>query len=278
MARLHDGTELDVSVIGDGPTVLLPISTAITDEPQASQMRAWGAEPDVGQRLATGLAGAGFRVVAADYEGHRARHPASSLTAAAVAADLLALADAPRFAYYGYSWLALAGLQLAVRTDRLTALVMGGYPPLGGPYAEMLGVTRAAHRMAVDNAGKSSSPADITPGDWESVEVSVPPAQTGQYVTLYESLESFDERAALEGLRIPRMAFAGAEDNIQYGAKWGDLRVPIAERLAENRSELESLGWSVTLIPGVDHMAGMRPGLVLPLLLEIFSPLADLRK
>ncbi|SNY53846.1 alpha/beta fold hydrolase [Paractinoplanes atraurantiacus] len=272
MARLHDGTELPVTVLGDGPAVLLPISIAVTEEPRASEMRAWGAEPDTGHQLATGLVAAGFRVVAADYEAHRASHPAP-LTAATVASDLLALVEDSRFAYYGYSWLALAGLQLAIRTDRLTALVMGGYPPLGGPYAEMLAVTRAAHRMAVE---KPAAPASVTPGDWDSVEVTVPPSQTAQYVSLYESLASFDERAV--SLSIPRTAFAGAEDNIQYGPKWGDLRVPIADRLAENKAELASRGWDVRLIPGVDHMAGMRPELVLPILLDNFSALADLRK
>jgi hypothetical protein len=41
-------------------------------------------------------------------------------------------AGAERFAYYGYSWLALSGLQLAIRTDRLAALVMGGFDDLVG--------------------------------------------------------------------------------------------------------------------------------------------------
>ena len=70
-----------------------------------------------------------------------------------MAGDLLAIADAvgaERFAYYGYSWLALSGLQLAVRTDRLAALAMDRYPPYAGPYAEMLRVTRAAHQQAVN--------------------------------------------------------------------------------------------------------------------------------
>ncbi|MFG1995150.1 alpha/beta fold hydrolase [Actinoplanes sp. NPDC048988] len=272
MARLHDGTELEVTVLGDGPVVLLPMGVTVTEEPRASQMRAWGAEPDTGHLLAAGLAAAGFRVVAADYEAHRASHPAA-LTAATVAQDLLALTGGERFAYYGYSWLALAGLQLAIRTDRMTALVMGGYPPLGGPYAEMLAVTRAAHRMATE---KPATGGPVTPGDWESVEVTVPPEQTAQYVSLYESLTSFDERTAV--LTIPRMAFAGSEDNIQYGPKWGSVRVPIAERLIRNRAELESMGWGVQLIPGVDHTAGMRPELVLPVLLDNFSALADLRK
>lgn len=32
-----------------------------------------------------------------------------------------------KFSYYGYSWLALVGLQLAIRTNRLESLIMGGF-------------------------------------------------------------------------------------------------------------------------------------------------------
>ena len=53
-------------------------------------------------------------MVAFDYEGHVLQVPKpDTLTPANLAADLLAVADAAgadRFAYYGYSWLALAGL------------------------------------------------------------------------------------------------------------------------------------------------------------------------
>src|SRR5690349_6188103 len=162
-ARLHDGSPLEVTVLGDGPAVVLPVSMIVREGAEAEQMRAWGADPNVGPTIAAGLADAGFRVIAADYEGHLAEHPKPvTLTASAVATDLLAVADAAgahRFAYYGYSWLALAGLQLAIRTDRLTALAMGGFPPLGGPYAPMLTVTRASYRMALDRAGQP--PGDI---------------------------------------------------------------------------------------------------------------------
>jgi pimeloyl-ACP methyl ester carboxylesterase len=177
-----------------------------------------------------------------------------------VAHDLLAIADAAgadRFAYYGYSWLALAGLQLAIRTDRLTALAMGGFPPLGGPYAAMLAVTRAAHRQARDARPQNT---DITPGDWESSEVTATPAQTGQYVTLYESLRGFDESAV--ELTIPRFAFAGADDVIRYPAAWDDARVDIGPALAANRAELEARGWRVELLPGRDHLTAMHAEVV----------------
>jgi pimeloyl-ACP methyl ester carboxylesterase len=270
-ARLHDNEALDVTVQGDGPAVLLPVSITVIEGETAEQMRAWGADPNVGHTLATSLADAGFRVITADYEGHLAQHPKPrTLDASAVAADLLAVADAAgadRFAYYGYSWLALAGLQLAIRTDRLTALAMGGYPPLGGPYETMLDVTRTAHRMALANRDTPPDVVEIEPGDWESAEVTQTPEQTEQYVTLYESLRDFDERAALDRLTVPGLAFAGADDNIAYGPKWGNAYVAIGEPLARHRDELVQRGWTVEIVPDADHMYAMHAATVLPILL-----------
>jgi pimeloyl-ACP methyl ester carboxylesterase len=270
-ARLHDDSPLQVAVLGDGPAVLLPVSTTVIDGEAAEQMRAWGAEPNLGHTLATGLADAGLQVIAADYEGHLAQHPKPrTLSAHAVATDLLAIADAAgadRFAYYGYSWLALAGLQLAIRTDRLTALAMGAFPPLGGPYGPMLAVTRAAHRMALANRDKQpDAAAEVQPGDWDAVEVTQTPDQTQQYVTLYESVQDFDERAALDRLGIPRLAFAGANDNITYGPKWDSAYVAIADALRTYRDELTKRGWTVELIPDTDHISAMQATNVLPIL------------
>jgi pimeloyl-ACP methyl ester carboxylesterase len=269
-ARLHDGSPLDVAVLGDGPAVLLPVGTTVIDGEAAEQMRAWGADPSLGHTLATSLAGAGLRVIAADYEGHLTQHPKPrTLSAPTVATDLLAIADAAgadRFAYYGYSWLAMAGLQLAIRTDRLTALAMGAFPPLDAPYGPMLTVTRAAHRMALANRDKPPAAVDVQPGDWDAAEVTQTPDQTRQYVTLYESLRDFDERAALERLRIPRLAFAGAHDNITYGAKWDNAYVAIGDALSRNRDELTKRGWTVELIPDTDHVSAMQATRVLPIL------------
>ncbi|CCH33085.1 alpha/beta hydrolase [Actinosynnema sp. NPDC047251] len=267
-ARLHDGSTLEVSVLGDGPAVLLPVGTALSDDATAERMRAWGADPNLGHTLATSLADAGFRVVAADYEGHLAQHPKPhTLDATAVAADLLTIADAAgadRFAYYGYSWLGLAGLQLAIRTDRLTALAMGGFPPLDAPYGPMLTVTLATHRLAL--AGGQPAETEAVPGDWDTVEVTLNPDQTRQYVTLYESLQDFDERAALDRLDVPRLVFAGENDNITYGPKWDNAHVVIADALRRHRDELVRRGWAVELVPDTDHMTAMRADAVLPVL------------
>eukprot|EP01116_Phalansterium_solitarium_P001511 TRINITY_DN1131_c0_g1_i1.p2 TRINITY_DN1131_c0_g1~~TRINITY_DN1131_c0_g1_i1.p2 ORF type:complete len:320 (+),score=114.71 TRINITY_DN1131_c0_g1_i1:291-1250(+) len=296
-AALHDGHSIPFEVHGDGPALLLPVNPQPVEGSKADEMRKWGVDPSLGRNLIEGLRDA-FRVIAFDYEGHvmHAHPKPDTLTPEHIACDFLAVADAAgahRFAYYGYSWLALSGLQLAIRTDRLTALVMGGFPPLGGPYAEMLRVTAATHAMAVANADKTSKPdgdqalhanaattpaaekydwssAKTTPAvssaetpsadeyDWASSEVSLSDAQTRQFVTLYEALRDFDDRAAQHKLACPRLCFAGAADVIEYGAKWGGVRVDIAGPLSAQRSTLDALGWTVRVLDGLDHTQAMQ--------------------
>jgi pimeloyl-ACP methyl ester carboxylesterase len=262
-ALLHDGSRLVVQTVGEGPPVLAAVRTAAYPPHQVATMRQWGADPTYGQGLADGLADS-FRVVTADYEGHRMAHPApESLTPANLAADLLAVADAAgvdRFAYYGYSWLALAGLQLAIRTDRVNGLVMGGFPPLQGPYAEMLAVTRAAHDLATARDPGADSP-EVAPGDWDNVSIQADPAQTRQFVTLYEALRNFDDQVSTR-LSIPALCFAGEQDNIVYGPSWGDVRVAMADPLRSRRADLESSGWTVRLLPGLDHLTAMHADVV----------------
>ena len=150
-ARLHDGSAIEIEIQGEGPALLLPVNPRPIEGPQAEQLRQYGADPALGKSLMDGLSDA-FQVVAFDYEGNVMSTPkAETLTPGNVVADLLAVADAAkadRFAYYGYSWLAMIGLQLAIRTHRLSALIMGGFPPLHAPYEEMLRVTTAAYEMA----------------------------------------------------------------------------------------------------------------------------------
>lgn len=154
-ATLHDGSQLSVHIRGEGPAILLPVNPVPIKGTQAEEMRKWGADPALGHNLMAGLCD-GYRVIAFDYEGHAMAAPKPhTLTPDRIADDFLAVADcagAQQFAYYGYSWLALSGLQLALRTDRLTALIMGGFPPLHGPYREMLAVTMATHAKASGNA------------------------------------------------------------------------------------------------------------------------------
>src|SRR5262249_40835325 len=117
-ARFHDGSTIKIEVHGTGPALLLPFKPQPETGPRAESMRQWGADPALGQSLIVGLQDI-FRVVAFDYEGHLQRAPRpDSLTPDTVVSDFLVIADsvgAERFAYYGYSWLGMLGLQLAIR-------------------------------------------------------------------------------------------------------------------------------------------------------------------
>ncbi|WP_345761631.1 alpha/beta fold hydrolase [Diaminobutyricibacter sp. McL0608] len=292
--RLSDGSTIEAVIEGAGPAVLLPVDPIPVTGDRAAELRKWGVDPALGRRLVDGLSDR-FRVVAFDYEGHLAEHPKpDSLTPGNVAFDLLTVADAAgtdRFAYYGYSWLALAGLQLALRTDRLSALVMGGYPPLDGPYEEMLAVTEAGHDQAIAAAerreaaaaadapepepaptpapgtGSPDSP-DFDPADfdWTSVEITLTEEQTRQYLTLYRELQGFDDRSIQDRLTIPRLCFAGSADTIDYDGSWGGVTVDLAGPLVRERDTLQRLGWQVHVLEGLDHTSAMQPDAVLPII------------
>jgi pimeloyl-ACP methyl ester carboxylesterase len=270
-AKLHDGSTIAVEVNGRGPTVLLPVNPRPVEGPQAEEMRRWGADPALGRSLIDGLSDA-FRVVAFDYEGHVLQVPKpDTLTPANVAGDLLAVADAAgadRFAWYGYSWLALCGLQLAIRTDRLAALAMGGFPPIGGPYAEMLRVTMATHEMASSPRSTAPAPpaAEAPPDelDWSQAEMTLTEPQTRQFVTLYQGLEGFDDLAALARVGCPRLCFVGSADTITYDERWGGVQVDMAGPVRRRRAELEALGWQVRVLEGLDHIKAMQAASVLP--------------
>jgi pimeloyl-ACP methyl ester carboxylesterase len=271
-AELHDGSVIAVEVDGAGPVVLLPVNPQPVEGPQADTMREWGADPALGRSLVDGMRDA-FRVVAFDYEGHVLANPKpDTLTPAHVAQDFLAVADAAgadRFAFYGYSWLAACGLQLAIRTDRLSALVMGGFPSIDGPYAEMLRITMATHDMSkATPTTPRRQPADQPAGDrdWSAVEVTMSQSQTRQFVTLYQELQDFDDRAAQARITCPRLCFAGSKDEIEYGERWGDVVVRIAAPLIRQRAELERVGWSVHVLDGLDHTQAMQAINVLPIL------------
>jgi pimeloyl-ACP methyl ester carboxylesterase len=267
IATMHDGASIDVTVEGDGPTVLLAVDPTPAEGAQAEEMVAWGADPALGRSLVEGLVDV-FRVAAFPYESHvLARPKPDTLTPDAVVADVLAVADAvgaDGFAYYGYSWLALVGLQLAIRTDRLTALVMGGFPPLSGPYAAMLAVTEASHRMATNPP--PPRPGEVVAGDWSTVDMELSEGQTRQFVTLYRDLEAFDDEGAQGLVSCPRMCFVGSEDRIEYDDRWDGAVVDIAGSVVARREELRALGWQVEVLPGLDHAQAMQAGAVLPTL------------
>lgn len=261
-ARLHDGSTVEIEVHGEGPTLLLPVNPRPVEGQQAEEMRKYGADPALGQALIRGLSDI-FRVVAFDYEGNVMNVPKPhTLTPDNVAKDMLAVADAveaDRFAYYGYSWLGMVGLQLATRTARLSALIVGGFPPINGPYVEMLGITTASYEMA--GGVPTPQPSD---DEWSSSALSKD--QTQQFVTLYQALQGFDDHAVQARITCLRLCFVGSADAIQYGKNWGDVYVNLAGPMISGRAELEALGWDVRVLEGLDHIQAMQAAQVVPTL------------
>lgn len=194
-----------------------------------------------------------YRVLVLDYPrlgpdiGRSEPIPVGEMTADRVCADLLAVADAvgfERFAFWGYSWGGVIGLQLASRTDRVAALACGGWPPLGGPYEDMLKITR---KMA----------------DAPNI-----PVRMDQFVTFYESVQGWPEADAVSRISCPRMAFVGAEDEMEYP---DGVTLRLAGTLRERREELQHLRWQVTEIPGRDHGVFLDPAAIVPIVREFLD-------
>lgn len=297
--KLHDREDIEVFIKGEGPAIMLSVNPFPIEGAKAEELKAWGVDPALGYHLIEQLSQS-YRVIAFDYEGHLFHKPKpQTLTAVNIVQDFLAIADAAeaaQFAYYGYSWLALVGLQLAIRSERLTSLIMGGYPPIHGPYEQMLAVTNATHLASVQNASfdyssygaasladdasqtvqlndaansassDNSEPTNYDDYDWSQVEVSMNEGQTKQFVTLYEHLQSFNDREAQALIQCPKLCFAGSKDTIHYGEQWGNVVVDIVGPLQEHRTELARLGWEVHIFDGLDHTGAMQPNHVLPLI------------
>lgn len=90
--------------------------------------------------------------------------------------------------------------------------------------------------------------------------------QTRQFVTLYQALQGFDDRAAQARISCPRLCFVGSADEIEYGERWGGTRVSFAGPVISRRAELDALGWQVRVLDGLDHTQAMQAARVLPIL------------
>ena len=190
-----------------------------------------------------------YRVIVMDYPptGRDANVLASRFTPEHVCADILAVANAAGagcFAWYGYSWGGLVGHQLAAKTDRLSALVCGGFPPLGAPYVDLLSASEVAARRTVGGVDRLM-------------------------VTFFRGLEDWHDRDALAMFTCPRMTFAGAEDVVTAP---GASPIRIGPLLAEHRDELERMGWTVRLVPRYRHDLFAHADVVVPLLRNFLDP------
>ncbi|WP_167629506.1 alpha/beta fold hydrolase [Listeria valentina] len=275
--QLVDGTKILVGLVGDPnkKVIMLPVAKPSVYGEEAESLKHWGMDPHFGKHFVEGLSD-DFQILYFDYEGHRFRHPQpKDFSPDSITKDLLTIADQMKirtFSYYGYSWLALAGLQLDIRTDRLESLIMGGFPPVDGPYKEMLIVTRKTYEQALASQNEflvqeqeAISHEEI---DWENIQVKIDPKQTQQFLKLYEALENFEDKTISLRSKIPRLGFAGEQDTIVYGEKFGNVTVDIVGALQKNKSNLEKQGWNIEILKGskMNHTKAMQPKVVLPLL------------
>lgn len=201
-----------------------------------------------------------YRVLLVDHPsiGRSDAIPPSELTADRVCGDLLAVADAAgfgRFAYWGYSWGGAVGLQLAARTDRLSALVVGGWPPLGGPYDGVL----AGVRIQLDDPPASA------------MVVLRGTDQYAQWMTFYNSLRGWSEQEALAAIACPRLVFTAADGDSDAGG----VPLPLASTIRACRTELQRLGWEVREIPDRDFSVCLEPQTVVPVVREFLDRVTD---
>ncbi len=245
-AIAHDGSTIYFEVHGSGEHFLFM-------GPGTAAPRALAASP--GQKLVPealelmarakqayiDTLGSKYRLIFIEYPGIEPK--LYTLTPSAVARDYLAIADAAgaqQFAYAGFSWGCVTGLQLALRSDRMTALVCGGFPVMDGIYDDMLTTTRTM----------ASGPASLYGLQSNS------PENGRQFLTYYEGLQSFDDRLVQDALTIPRLNWIGDRDLPTLN---GEPLTHMGEVVIRNRAELEAAGWDVRIVPGKNHLDGAAP-------------------
>ena len=257
-ALAHDGSPIYFEVHGNGEKFLfLGPGTAVARALPALPGRE--VMPEVFEALARAkqayidALGSKYRLIFIEYPGIEPK--LYTLTPAAVARDYLAIADAagaPEFAYAGFSWGCVTGLQLALRTDRLTALVCGGFPVMDGIYEDMLKTTRTM----------SEGPASLYGIESDS------PENGRQFLTYYEGLQSFDDRSVQGALGIPRLNWIGDQDLPTLNGK---PLTHMGKVIIRNRAELEAAGWDVRIIRGKNHLDGAAPDVQVPVIDEWLS-------
>jgi pimeloyl-ACP methyl ester carboxylesterase len=252
--RLTDGVKITFEVRGErGPFVYLGPHVYLTPSIPGNERLADAFTEALSDR---------YRVILADWprgigESIPARRESLSVTNAVK--DVLEIADAAgaeEFAWWGYSFGGALGLQLAARTDRISALVVGGYPPIWQPTSEMLA---SVYRMLRMQETMSHLVQGLPPID---------PEIHRQSIEFYSSIAAQDEYALVESISCPRMVFHDSEDCINLGGLNHDL----AERTRASEEELISLGWRVNWIEtGLGHFALQNPEKCLP----AFVPFLD---
>ena len=190
-----------------------------------------------------------YRVLLVDYPNvGRTLVPApAEMTPDRVYSDLMSVADAAgldRFSYCGHLWGAINGLMLASRSNRVSALICGTWPPLGAPYADML-------------RGGEMQLAEPPP---HAMVILRNPEQYAQWRTFYAGMQDWPEAEIAAAITCPRLALIGA--NAESSVAGIPLR--LVERLREARPTLEAMGWTVREIPGAETAAILDPAVMVP--------------
>jgi pimeloyl-ACP methyl ester carboxylesterase len=156
-----------------------------------------------------------------------------------VVADYGLIADAAgvgKFGWLGYSFGGAVGIQLACRSSRLSALAVGGFPPLDAPFRRII-------RMAAEMS--RSQDATRRPTDLAMLQATV---------DFYTPLVDWDGGPAIARLAMPRLAFMGVLD----GADGAETSAPLADCLRAGEPMLRDQGWRIAWLPGLDHAGAVR--------------------
>jgi pimeloyl-ACP methyl ester carboxylesterase len=251
---MSDGDRIDFEVYGDdGPLIFLGPQLYLTPPLPALKEMTQGYVDGLKDR---------YRLILADWPrgtGDSSPAKASSMTWQNAVADLHAIANAAgadRFAWWGYSFGAAVGLQLAPRTDRVSALICGGFPPLWQPLSDMLFVVRRMASGTVEPPAAAAGMPEVDPEYYQ------------QSVAFYESVAGHDDAAAIRDITCPRLVFHDVDDTIEMAG----LKHDLAGRTRAAEAELKGLGWEVEWIEtGMAHLAMMNPQACL----EAFAPFLD---
>lgn len=244
--RVADGTEIWFATHGD------PSFPALLLGPHfyASLGRTEG---DDTSRWIDGLRDEFFLIVA-DYPrgfGRTGNPLGLDFTPDVAAEEYDRIADAAgveRFGWVGYSYGGAIGLQVACRSTRVSALAVGGFPPLRAPYREMVEITTRMATASQDAAGMD-------------------PKLLWSAVGFYGPLPGWPEQAEVAKLRMPCMTYMGTAD---VGVPAHGVNIPLAARLREAESDLKAIGWQIEWIEGEDHVSTAQASASLPVVRDFF--------
>ncbi len=184
--------------------------------------------------------GGSYRLLMSDYphlQGTETAPEETRLVVENVFKDYLAIADAAGFEHFaaaGYSWGGNSVLQLATRSPRVNALIVGGWPVLDGPYKQMLKFTQDLHRQYPERA------------------------EVVHYINYYRSLQDWPEGRELAKLRCPRLNFIDSGDNEDEN---------FIAILRKNASALHQMGWQTAEVTsGTGHPGGLMPAVACPVI------------